>query len=133
MALHPVVLVRPQHTEGDCAIAALAMLLHVSYEDVLALAAQTLKRPHERGLFLNEIERLTVALGHRLKRVRRGYDIDSDTGILGVRSKAYSHVVVIREGVLIDPVDGEVWFDPSAYIDAIEGTHGPLLRYVEEG
>lgn len=123
-------LVRPQHTKGDCALAALAMLLHVSYEDVLATAAQIVTRPHERGLYLTEIERVASQLGHRLKRTR-SYSLDDDTGILGVRNKEYQHVVVIRDGILADPVDGEVWFDPAAYIAAIGAVHGPLLKYVE--
>jgi hypothetical protein len=94
----------PGRERNDCAICVLAMYLGVSYEDVLREVAVR-DRPHQgrHGLLLREMERIARALGTPLKRLRK-YDLTTAYGILSLPH----HVVLLRGGLIMDPVPGGV-------------------------
>jgi len=58
---------------------------------------------------------------------RRKFNLDEDCGILGVADDTSYHVVLLRDGVIVDPQDGCIWFDPTAYT-GIMPRLGPILR-----
>lgn len=122
----PYVVVIEQRSLEDCAIAALAMLLGRTYEDVLDVAARVVQRPHRRGMWLTDLIAVAGELGVSLVRKRRA-DLDEDIGILSVETNRGPHVVVLRAGVVIDPSDHAVWLDLEAF--AMKYRLGTLLRW----
>ncbi len=122
MSLPPFSVVVVQRGVGDCGIAALAMLTGKSYEDVLEAASRVQPRAHHKGLWMKQIQRIAAALGTNLHN-RRKFNLEEDCGILSVDA----HVVMVRDGVVIDPQDGCVWFDTGLFAE-IPATVGPILR-----
>ncbi len=120
----PFLTVIPQRHGMDCGVACLAMLLNVSYE--LALLAF---RKHEQ-IIVRDVQTAARRLGTRL-RFRRKFDLETDTGILGVRSPKwdYEHLVVLRDGLVFD-TDATVW-DVDVFLAAYDAT--PLSLLVAEG
>lgn len=109
---------------NDCAVCALAMYLGVSYEDVLREVAVR-DRPHQgrQGLRLHEIERIARALGTPLRRVRK-YDLSTAYGILSLPD----HVVLVRNGVIIDPEpNGATMWEVEDYLHTYGMRPGLLL------
>jgi len=99
---------------GDCAIAALAMLLGVPYRQVSNAALKIHKKIHTRGMRTKEMERVAKALGVTLAG-REIAEIDDETGLLLLyRGRSDAHVVLLFRGVVYDPADGCLW-DPDAY------------------
>ena len=105
--------------EGDCSIVALATLLERSYEDVLGVAVSISRhvRPHQRGLYMNEIKRIAKQFGVTL-RLRRRFDLEEDEGIFGYVHDARDegHVAYGKRGLVWD-TDGTVW-ELDAYLAA---------------
>ena len=106
----PVVQIQVMRAPGDCAIAALSMLLGVSYEDVLGAAVTTTKsaRVHHKGLFTRDIKRTAKRLGVVLTQ-NRTIDLENDEGVLvleGVDGRR--HAVLLKAGLVFDG-DGTVW------------------------
>ena len=119
LAEQAVVHIVCQRGDGDCAIAAIAMYLGVSYEDVLAAAVTRGKKPdhtiHRRGFYTPAIIQTAKRLGVKLKHTRH-VDLEASNGILGLVSQKRGepdHVVLLREGLLFD-TDGSVW-EPDVY------------------
>ncbi|TXH14487.1 MAG: hypothetical protein E6R03_09170 [Hyphomicrobiaceae bacterium] len=113
-APQPFLRVVLQRHECDCAVAALAMYLSVRYEDVL-LAFD--KPVIDVGAIVKDM----VAVADRLKqplRVRRKFDLESDSGILRVDllNDTKAHVVVLHDGIVFN-TDGAVW-DVDDYLTA---------------
>jgi hypothetical protein len=102
--LHPAIATRvvQGREPNDCAICVLAMYLGRSYEDVLREVAVR-DRPWQgrQGLRLREIEQIARALGTPLRRLRK-YDLATAYGMLSVPN----HLVLIRNGMLLDPEPG---------------------------
>lgn len=120
MILPPFTTIVPQRGHGDCGIAALATFLGRSYEDVFEATIGIAPSPHHRGLWMSQIMRVAATFGVTLRR-RRKFNIDEDTGIIGIRR---DHVGVLREGIVIDSDGPMVWFEPAMSLDS----YGPLLR-----
>jgi hypothetical protein len=122
----PVIRVIPQRGDCDCAIATLAMLTGLPYEDVLIAAAR--KAECEVGMYLTQIQDVASELGVELRAKRAGrYDMDADTGILHVsdkRTKVY-HVVILHRGLVIE-TDGTIW-DHDVYLASKRFRAGRLL------
>jgi hypothetical protein len=122
----PVIRIVPQRNDSDCAIATLAMLSGLPYEDVLIAAARTAEC--ETGMYLTQIQKVASELGIELVAKKSGrYDIESDTGILRVsdrKAKNY-HVVVLRRGLVIE-TDGSLW-DADVYLASKRYKAGSLL------
>ncbi len=118
-----------QVARGDCALAALHMVLGEPYETVSRVARELVDRPHDRGLYTSEIKKVAKKLGHRLTTVRisRGHDFEEVTGILLVRFKDDSeHAVVLFNGTLYDPSTGMLYL-PEAYFATEEARPINLL------
>ena len=109
----PILRVVQQRHPADCCVAALSMLLGVSYEDALLAVGEVNPAVLTRGLYLRELEQGAKRLGVTLKRKRR-YDLDADEGILNVVGKSMDHVVVLKHGLFFD-TDASVW-EPDVFL-----------------
>ena len=98
----PILQVCIQREDSDCGIAALAMYLGHSYEDVLRAVTVSDRRQGKTGLWTKTMQRVAKRLGHKL-RVRHVTDLDA-YGIL----RLPDHAVVLRSGLVIN-TDGTVW------------------------
>lgn len=95
--------------ESDCGVVALAMLLGVSYEDVLRAVTVSDRHQGKKGLWTRTMIRIAKRLGHTLK-ARSAIDWDSDYGIL----RLPEHAALLRNGLVFDG-DGTVW-DAETYL-----------------
>ncbi len=111
----PVVQIQVQRAPGDCAICALSMYLGTSYENVLGAAVSTTKRSriHHVGMFTREMKRTAAKLGIPLT-LRRGFDVDTDEGVLAVADGDKQHAVLLKAGLIFDG-DGTVW-EPETFM-----------------
>lgn len=109
--------------QADCAIAALAMFLGMTYEDVLrAVTKLGVPQAGKVGLTTHEIRRVAAACGTPL-RLRRKIEED-DYGILLLRD----HAMVLRAGLVFDPV-GAVWdFDDYLRVHPEVVVEGVLIE-----
>ncbi len=107
MAHTPFLQVVPQRHKTDCSVACLAMLLGVSYEE--ALLALHVPKVVTHGVMVRHVTAAARRLGQPLK-FRRRFDLESDTGILGVRSEKWplEHLVVLKDGLIVD-TDATIW------------------------
>lgn len=114
-----IIRVIPQRHPADCGVACLAMFLGVSYEDALLAVGAVEKRVLKRGLWTSQIKAAAKRLGTKLRTVR-GYDVENDSGILGMRGgkkwEFMEHCVVLSHGMIFD-TDGSVW-EPELYVSA---------------
>ena len=94
---------------NDCGIVALAMLLGLSYEDVLRATTLSDRHQGRKGLWTRTMQRIAKRLGHTL-RVRSTVDWDGDYGLL----RLPEHAAILRNGLIID-VDGTIW-DVETYM-----------------
>jgi hypothetical protein len=101
------------------------MLLNVSYEQSLLAF-----RKHEQ-IVVRDVRTAARRLGVRLHILRK-FDLDTDTGILGVRSPKwdYEHLVVLKDGLVFD-TDATVW-DADVFLAAYDAKVLSLLT-VKEG
>jgi ABC-type bacteriocin/lantibiotic exporter with double-glycine peptidase domain len=119
-APQPIVQIVVQRAEGDCAIAALAMFLGFSYEDVLAAAVtrektRTTPKVHRRGMFTSEIVKTAKRLGVALRSTSK-FDPETANGLLGLvplDDTQPEHIVLLREGLIFD-TDGCCW-EPDVF------------------
>ena len=126
----PLISMIPQRHVGDCGVAALGMLLGVSYEDALLALGGEVPTILRRGVWLVELQRAAARLGHPLKLKRR-YDVELSEGILQIIFKPDDqHVVVLREGLIFDS-DFCVW-RPEDYQQAKKARFGSLLVREDE-
>ncbi len=107
MAPGPCVLaLQTQRHARDCGIACLAMLLGLSYEDVLLAA------PYQAmhcGMSTRQILLTAKRLGFQL-RVVRTFDLEEDTGLLRVGKRKWKtdHLVMLKAGHVFD-TDAVIW------------------------
>lgn len=134
---------QPLHTQRrdkDCAIAALASLLHLQYEDVYAAAL--IAEPHWKrtgGLSVRGIVQAAEALGFKLGRVHhRHVDLETMRGLLIVnwnepkKMGGYGHCVILDEGRILDPRDNpQGIYDADEYLALNGGRVGTLLTIGE--
>ncbi len=111
MAHTPFLRIVAQRHKTDCSAACLAMLLDVPYEK--ALLAIRLDRILTHGVMVRHVLQAAKRLGQPL-RFRRKFDLETDTGILGVRSEKWpmEHLVVLKDGWIID-TDLTIWEAPD--------------------
>ena len=88
------------------------MLLDVSYEEALAAFRHNVVAG---GATVKQIRQAAQRLGHPLV-YRRQVDLEQDTGILCLGSAGWTddHLVILKEGIMIDP-DGTLW-EADVYI-----------------
>ncbi len=122
----PVLRLVPQRNDNDCAIATLASLTGLPYEEVLIAAARV--APCETGMYLTQIREVASELGVELTIKRTGrYDPESETGILHVSNKKdrIYHVAILRHGSIIE-TDNSIW-DWDVYLASKRFRAGSLL------
>lgn len=105
----------PQRQDRDCGISSLAMLLRMPYEDIYVAVCQVDPKASKNGLGLNDLQAIAKLCGVTLIR-RRSYDLDTDEGILSVRSAKHWHYVVLCNGAIVDPDAGRIFFDADDYL-----------------
>lgn len=98
-----------QQESLDCAVAALAMYLGVTYPDVLRAVTVADRHQGRRGLWTRTMQRVARRLGVTLT-LRRTVDVDTDAGILLLPD----HACVLWRGLVFD-TDGLVW-DADAFL-----------------
>lgn len=122
-----------QRGDGDCGVAALAILAEVPYEDAyVAVAAIDPKRRGKSGLFNRQLIAAAAELGIDLAPTRR-YELDDDEGILRVRwndpkrGGLGGHFVAVKAGVIYCPSDGNpiAW---SEYLERFQARPCSLLK-----
>ncbi len=100
------------------------MLLGVCYEDALL----ALRAPHvvTRGVMVRQVIAAARRLGRPL-RFCRTFDLETDTGILGVKSKMWTneHLVVLKDGLIFD-TDQTVW-EADIFLSCYEAKAMSLL------
>jgi hypothetical protein len=118
----------PQRHETDCSVAALATLFGVTYEEAL-LAVGDVGVIKGSGVMVKAIKLAAVTLGCPL-RLKRQIDLNNDIGIAGIRfaGKNMEHVVILREGLIIDLQDMTVW-DVDDYLDIHKAKLVSLLKF----
>ena len=127
MAAPATLFLTTQRTLTDCAIAALAMVLGLGYEQVRERTIKLIKN-FEEGLTSREIARVAKSFKRSLKVIDK---MDDDTvnelvGLMVVRRGNVYHALVLFHGVLYDPSDGTLW-EPSAYFHTTKRTPFRLL------
>ncbi len=122
----PLVMLVSQRHQADCAIAATAMYLGVSYEDaLLAFGDVGILRG---GAWFTQIIRAAAKFGVQLRK-RPTFDPEQADGLLKIKyRKGPQHVVLLREGLIFD-TDCSVWAF-SDYPHARGGKFGMLLARV---
>jgi hypothetical protein len=123
-----------QRADGDCGIAALAMVAEVAYEDAyvavsLVPGERTRRLRGKCGLTNQDLVRAAAPLGLALTPTRR-YDLDVDEGVLRVRGAhfgRFGHFVAVKNGLVLCPTSKEVlpWQD---YLERYKGRPCTLLR-----
>ena len=124
--------VQPQQFTHDCGVAALAMLTGQPYVTVTEHARCIAPKCWRTGMWLHEVEKTATLLGLRLARhPARTFPLDEATGILMLRhtKNRWGHLVVLFQGVLIDPSNGGVWdrdvymqnhnYRPTTFLEAL--------------
>lgn len=105
-----------QKKDYDCGVAAMAMLLNVSYGDISAVCRSIYgsTKPNKRGLLLYHLEGIADSFGVPLIRLYKSKNyMNGRTGILGLNGgnmDTAGHWVMLKDGItIIDPDDGSVW------------------------
>ena len=110
----PYLTIVPQRHTMDCAVCCLAMLLELSYEDVL-LAFKT--NVYRTGATTRQMLNVAKRLGKPL-RFSRAVDpeaLESSHGILLIAPEGkVQHTVLLREGTIVD-TDATLW-DADVYL-----------------
>lgn len=122
----PILRVVLQRHEADCAVAVLAMVLGVTYEDALvAVAAEAPQVLHE-GTPIAAFKRAARRLGARVS-VSGTYDLDASAGVLAVNADSWpmTHLVVLRDGMIVE-TDGLLW-DADVFFRHYRAKPGPLF------
>lgn len=109
----PAAILPRAQTGDDCAIVALSMYTGLPYPHVAAAVAAAAPRAFLRGMWTKEMQRIAKVLGVTL-RYRRKFSED-ETGILLLQLEDGCHAVVLFQGVVVNPGDGQVW-DYDAYV-----------------
>ncbi len=108
-----------QKDQGDCGIAALAMILQKPYRDVSEIALKLIRRPHKTGLYITDAFRIAAKFGIEMRQLPDPRLQEEATGLLNVRrgkgKKAEAHMAAMFQGVVIDPADGLLW-DLDTYL-----------------
>lgn len=109
----------------DCAVASLAMLCGVMYQDALAAFADPLD-VMLNGVSWPMVQAAAKRLGFRTRLKLRRYELTEDTGILNVKRPADEHLAFLWEGRIVDG-NGELWLSPEAYLRHYKYTAKGLL------
>ena len=117
-----------QRTAMDCAVACLAMLCGVEYEVALAAFRHNVSA---RGATIRQLQQAARRLKTTLVWSRRRVDVETETGLLCVRSAQWpnDHLVVLKEGQIID-TDWTLW-DADVFLAAYKAKPISFLTFKE--
>lgn len=107
-ACPPVIVAQAQRHRGDCGVVALAMALGLPYEEVFSQCP----RAAVEGLTTRQLQFVARRCGASL-RERRVFDLNDDTGVLGVDFPTHGHWVYLDGGRIFD--GDEIW-DAETYV-----------------
>jgi hypothetical protein len=128
-----VVQLTPKHGLRDCVLASLSAYLGKPYEEVVAAAGRVYPLFWRVGLENKHAIRVARRLGRRVRWVR-DYDIDEDSGVLGITYNVgrAEHAVLLLEGRIFELEDKPInaW-EPAAYLTANNARAGLLLVEVK--
>lgn len=122
-----------QRADGDCGVAALAILAEVPYEDAyVAVARVDPEKRGKSGLFNRQVVAAARELGLTLSPTR-AFDLDDDEGILRVRFEKpkpgteAGHYVAVKASLICCPSDGNpvAWRE---YLERFQARACTLLR-----
>lgn len=105
---------------GDCAVAALELACGVIYEQALEAAMHFSPKIMKNGLTTKQMRQTAEKLGW-ITRLRRGFDVAEDTGILCVVQPHVAdsaHAVYLWEGRIIEPKDDrrQLWLSAEEFL-----------------
>lgn len=125
---HMVRMVRQNGMDKDCGVAAVGMLLGLREPQALAACVAVAPKLLDEGMYWSEIRQVATSAGVNVTLKRKGrYDIDHDTGVLGIHlKKRLGHFVFLWSGRIIEG-NTELWLDPEDYFNHYACTPGSLL------
>lgn len=112
----------------DCAVACLAMICGLSYEETLMAFRHNV---YVTGATIRQIQHAALRLGYILDWSRRIGDIETETGLLCVKSDLWpiDHLVVIKDGQIIDADQpyATLW-DADVYLSVYKAKPVSILK-----
>lgn len=115
----PILRVVLQRAQSDCAVAVLAMISGLGYDEVAAAFSRTHPSDSDEGYLLRDVIEAGKKIGVFLEIRSRGeYDLVLDSGILTLRTERRWHAVVLYRGLIFD-TDGYVW-GVAEYLQALK-------------
>jgi hypothetical protein len=124
-----VVQLTPKHGLRDCVLSAMSAYLGRPYEEVVAAAGHIFPTFWRVGIENKQAVRIARRLKKRVRWVR-DYDIDDDSGVLGVTYNVgrTEHAVLLLDGRILELEDKPInsW-EPAAYLAAHNARAGMLL------
>lgn len=117
-----------QRYQMDCAVACLAMLVGVSYEESLLSFDHMV---HREGASIARIKAAAKRLGHPLKWARRVVNLEEETGMLCINPKGDRswHMVILWSGHIVD-TDYTIW-ETDVYLKTNPARVVGILTLVE--
>jgi ABC-type bacteriocin/lantibiotic exporter with double-glycine peptidase domain len=99
-----------QVASADCAVASLAMYPSKPYRKVSEIALTITPNVHKEGLWTEQMQLIARKLGVKLvARKAVVEDLDDATAILCVSKRHVEHAVMLFQGVVYNPADGQMW------------------------
>jgi ABC-type bacteriocin/lantibiotic exporter with double-glycine peptidase domain len=125
----PFLSVVPQRHTMDCSVAVLAMLLGKSYEETLMAFDYNVMR---EGATIRQVKAAAKYLGVTLNWSRKIPDLETETGILAVKSPKWpsDHLVVLKDGLIVD-TDATIW-DQDVFMAAYEAKPISIMTVEKE-
>lgn len=113
----PILRVVAQRHDGDCAVACLATLFGLTYEDALVALSQQEPAVLHGGVSERSLRKAALECGHVLRR-QRLIDLEDATGILWLESPQWpaAHVVVLWDGRIVDTDGGTLWRNADVFL-----------------
>jgi hypothetical protein len=121
-------LVRQTAMHADCAVATLASLCGLTYDEALVVCARVAPTVLDEGMSWRELRAAAKAIGVPTRLLRRGqYDEDEATGILCVQTgEPTDHFVLLWQGRVIDG-NATLYLSVDDYCKTHKYTPGTLL------
>lgn len=130
---HATYRIASKRGEADCAVAAMAMVFRLDYEEVLIASARIAPHVWRSGLHATEMTRIARRLKVKVAW-KPHFDPDEDTGLLWVshRDSTKEHCVVLIEGWIYDVDHNPVsLWRYSEYCTAQNAYGSSLLQVIE--
>ena len=106
-----------QHTPHACALASLAMVIGRDYQEVYRQAEKFYGERLKEGVYRHQMFRLARWFDVPLKE-QKPFELDEHEGILYVaRRRACYHAVVLFNGSIYDPLDGN-FYEPGTHLES---------------